>query len=53
MTAFVLDTNICIHIINGKYDLAARLKRAGLTACFLSELTVAESCAGLENHLGK
>jgi tRNA(fMet)-specific endonuclease VapC len=49
MTAYLLDTNICVHIINGKYDLAARLKRAGLTACFLSELTVAELLYGVAN----
>jgi tRNA(fMet)-specific endonuclease VapC len=49
MTAYLLDTNICVHIINGKFDLAARLKRAGLTACFLSELTVAELLYGVAN----
>ncbi|NML63635.1 type II toxin-antitoxin system VapC family toxin [Hymenobacter sp. RP-2-7] len=49
MTTYLLDTNICVHIINGKFDLAARLKRAGLTACFLSELTVAELLYGVAN----
>jgi len=49
MTAYLLDTNICVHIINGKFDLAARLKRAGLTACFLSGLTVAELLYGVAN----
>ena len=49
MTAYLLDTNICVHIINGKFDLATRLKRTGLTACFLSELTVAELLYGVAN----
>lgn len=49
MTAYLLDTNICVHIINGKFDLAARLKRTGLTACFLSELTLAELLYGVAN----
>ena len=49
MTAYLLDTNICVHIINGKFDLAVRLKRVGLANCFLSELTVAELLFGVAN----
>ena len=49
MTAYLLDTNICVYLINGKYDLAARLKRARLANCFLSELTVAELLYGVAN----
>jgi tRNA(fMet)-specific endonuclease VapC len=49
MTAYLLDTNICIHIINGKFDLAARLKRADIANCYLSELTVAELLYGVAN----
>ena len=49
MTAYLLDTNICVYLINGKYELAARLKHAKLPNCFLSELTVAELLYGVAN----
>ena len=49
MTAYLLDTNICVYLIKGKYDLAARLKRAKPSNCFLSELTVAELLYGVAN----
>lgn len=49
MTRYLLDTNICVHILNGKFDLAARLKRTPLDTCFLSELTVAELLYGVAN----
>ena len=49
MTAYLLDTNICVYLINGKYELAARLKRVKIPNCFLSELTVAELLYGVAN----
>ena len=49
MTDYLLDTNICVYLINGKYELASRLKRAKLPNCFLSELTVAELLYGVAN----
>ena len=49
MTAYLLDTNICVYVINGKFELTARLKRAKLSNCYLSELTVAELLYGVAN----
>ena len=49
MMAYLLDTNICVYLINGKYDLAARLRSAKISNCFLSELTVAELLYGVAN----
>lgn len=49
MTAYLLDTNIYVHIINGKFELAARLKQLDITTCFLSELTIAELLFGVAN----
>ena len=49
MTAYLLDTNICVHLLNGKFELAARLKRTDSTACYLSELTIAELLFGVAN----
>ena len=49
MTAYLLDTNICVYLINGKYELAARLRNTKISNCFLSELTVAELLYGVAN----
>ena len=43
----MLDTNSCVHLLNGKFELAARLKRADIAACFLRELTIAELLVGV------
>ena len=47
MSRFLLDTNICIHLINGQFDLAAKIDKAGLTTCFLSSITIAELLYGI------
>lgn len=49
MSSYLLDTNICVHLINGKFELAARLKRTDIATCFLSELTIAELLFGVAN----
>ncbi len=49
MSQFLLDTNICIHFINGQFELAARIDKAGLTNCFLSSITIAELLYGVAN----
>jgi len=46
---FLLDTNICIHFINGQFELAARIEKAGLINCFLSSITIAELLYGIAN----
>ncbi len=45
----LLDTNICIHLINGDYNLSAKLKQVKVENCFLSELSLAELLFGVEN----
>ena len=47
MSGFLLDTNICIHLINGQFDLAAKIDKVGLTTCFLSSITIAELLYGV------
>ena len=49
MTAYLLDTNICFYLINGKFELASRLRNTKINNCFLSELTVAELLYGVAN----
>lgn len=48
MKRYLLDTNICIFYMKGKYDLLARLEKAGRCNCFISEITVAELLYGVE-----
>ena len=49
MSQFLLDTNICIHFINGQFDLAAKISKAGLNNCFISSITTAELLYGIAN----
>ncbi len=47
MSRYLLDTNICIHILNGDFNLAAKLEQVGFLDCFISELTIAELLYGV------
>lgn len=42
MNKYLLDTNICIYFLNGKFNLAQRLDEVGIVNCFISEITIAE-----------
>lgn len=39
---YLLDTNICIFFMRGKYDLDQKLRSVGGRNCFISSITVAE-----------
>ena len=49
MNQYLLDTNICIHYFKGQYDLHHKIAQAGFSACYLSEITIAELLFGVEN----
>ncbi len=49
MKQYLLDTNICIFFIKGKYNLLDKIKEIGEENCFISEMTVAEMKYGIEN----
>ena len=42
MTGYLLDTNICIFLLRGKYDVDKKIDSVGLGNCAISEITVAE-----------
>ena len=42
MNGYLLDTNICIFYLKGRYDLEDKINKAGWGNCFISEITVAE-----------
>ena len=48
MEKYLLDTNICIFLLKGKYNLNMKLKQVGLQNCYISEITLAELKFGAE-----
>ena len=48
MKRYLLDTNICIFLLRGQYDIAKRLDEVGLENCYISEITEAELRYGAE-----
>lgn len=49
MKQYLLDTNICIYLLKGLFDLAEKIEAIGISKCFLSEITIAELKFGAEN----
>jgi tRNA(fMet)-specific endonuclease VapC len=45
---YLLDTNICIFYLNGRFDIKDKVKKAGKQNCYISEITVAELKFGAE-----
>lgn len=45
---YLLDTNICVFILRQKYGVGERVLQAGVSNCFISELTYAELLYGAE-----
>jgi tRNA(fMet)-specific endonuclease VapC len=46
---YLLDTNICVYYLRGKFNLDKIFKKKGLSNCCISEMTVAELRYGAEN----
>ncbi len=47
-TRYLLDTNICVFLMRGKYDVDKRIISVGIDNCCISEITVAELLYGAE-----
>ena len=45
---YLLDTNICIYLFKGKYNIREKLAEVGLKHCFISEITLAELIYGAQ-----
>ena len=45
---YLLDTNICIYLFKGKYNLIEKIKDIGIENCAISEITYAELIYGAE-----
>ncbi|MEN8838872.1 MAG: type II toxin-antitoxin system VapC family toxin [Flavobacteriales bacterium] len=46
---YLLDTNICIHLFRGKFNLLDKFQEIKLSDCAISEITLAELLFGAEN----
>ncbi len=46
---YLLDTNICIYLFKGKFNLDKKIIEKGLMNCAISEITYAELIFGAEN----
>ncbi len=49
MKKFLLDTNICIYLLKGLYQLDDKIEQNDISNSFISEITVAELKFGAEN----
>ena len=50
---YLLDTNICVHFLRGKFEINKILKVKGLDNCYISEITILELRFGAENSADK
>jgi tRNA(fMet)-specific endonuclease VapC len=48
---YLLDTNICIYYLNGKFSLDTKIEEIGLDNCYVSEISIAELKFGAENSM--
>ena len=46
---YLLDTNICIHFLNGQFNIDQKIAQIGFDKCFISELTILEMLYGVIN----
>lgn len=46
---YLLDTNMCVFFLRGKFNLNELIREKGRENCFISEITVAELQYGAEN----
>ncbi len=46
---YLLDTNTCIHFIKNDQSVVVKFREVGLSACYLSEMTILELIYGIAN----
>ncbi len=49
MKKYLIDTNIAIYYMKGKFDLNKKFDKVSSDNCFISEITLAELKFGVEN----
>ena len=53
MKGYLLDTNICIFYMKGRYQLDEKIAKVGQNNCYISEITVAELLFGAARSANK
>ena len=53
MKKYLIDTNICIYYIKGKFNLDQKFEKVDPENCFISEVTLAELKFGVDNSENK
>lgn len=53
MSGYLLDTDICIFFLKGRYNLRDKIDTVGINNCFVSEITIAELLFGAENSANR
>jgi len=48
MGGYLLDTDVCIFFLQGKFGLIEKIESVGINNCFVSEITIAELLFGAE-----
>lgn len=57
MSQYLIDTDICISFLKGKYGIKDKVKEVGIENCYISEITIAEltfgafKSANFEKHI--
>ena len=46
---YLLDTNICIYLFRGKYNMKEQINNVGIENCSISEISLAELVYGAEH----
>jgi tRNA(fMet)-specific endonuclease VapC len=46
MDQYLIDTDICIHFLRGKFGINEKVKEVGTDNCYISEITIAELTYG-------
>ena len=50
---YLLDTNICVFLLRGKYGIDEKIRGVGLNHCHISEITYAELLFGIQRSKAK
>lgn len=48
MKKYLIDTNIAIYYMKGKFDLVSKFDTVSVDNCYISEITLAELKFGVE-----
>lgn len=46
MDRYLIDTDICIHFLKGKFGISEKIREVGVENCNISEITIAELTYG-------